>query len=138
MKKLWISILVVLTTIGFAGCIYNGQNKDNGKDSAGQSSQIESDSSEDLDSDSFDTGNSSDEANNSNTGSSSDEEDSFDTGSSSEEEDSSDTGSSNDEENSSDTGNSSDEGDSSNSGNSPPNGTAVPPITDGGNFDGTV
>ena len=27
MKKLWISILVVLTAIGFAGCIYNGQNK---------------------------------------------------------------------------------------------------------------
>ena len=126
MKKLWISVLVVLTAIGFAGCIYNGQNKDNGKDSAGQSSQIESDSSEDLDSDSFDTG------------SSNDEEDSSDTGSSSDEEDSSDTGSSNDEENSSDTGNSSDEGDSSNSGNSPPNGTAVPPITDGGNFDGTV
>ena len=114
MKKLWISVLVVLTAIGFAGCIYNGQNKDNGKDSAGQSSRIESDSSEDLDSDSFDTGSSSDE------------------------EDSSDTGSSNDEENSSDAGNSSDEGDSSNSGNSPPNGTAVPPITDGGNFDGTV
>ena len=102
MKKLWISILAVLITIGFAGCIDNGQNKDSGKDSAGQSSQIESDSSEDLDSDSSDTGSSSDEESNSNSGSSSDEED------------------------------------SSNSGNSPPNGTAVPPITNGGNFDGTV
>lgn len=114
MKKLWISILAVLITIGFAGCIDNGQNKDSGKDSAGQSSQIESDSSEDLDSDSSDTG------------SSSDEEDSSDAGSSSDEEDSSDTGSSSDEES------------NSNSGNSPPNGTAVPPITNGGNFDGTV
>ncbi|MBR2321692.1 MAG: hypothetical protein IKA57_06110 [Clostridia bacterium] len=90
MKKLWISILAVLITIGFAGCIDNGQNKDSGKDSAGQSSQIESDSSEDLDSDSSDAGSSSDEESN------------------------------------------------SNSGNSPPNGTAVPPITNGGNFDGTV
>ena len=90
MKKLWISILAVLITIGFAGCIDNGQNKDSGKDSAGQSSQIESDSSEDLDSDSSDTGSSSDEESN------------------------------------------------SNSGNSPSNGTVVPPITDGGNFDGTV
>ena len=114
MKKLWISILLVLTTIGFAGCIYNGQDKNDGKDSAGQSSQIESDSSEGLDSDSFDTE------------------------SSSGEKDNSETGSSNDEENSSDTGSSNDEEDSSNSGNYPPNGTAVPPITDGGNFDGTV
>ena len=114
MKKLWISILAVLITIGFTGCIDNGQNKDSGKDSAGQSSQIESDSSEDLDSDSSDAGSSSDE------------------------EDSSDTGSSSDEENSSDTGSSSDEESNSNSGNSPPNGTAVPPITNGGNFDGTV
>ena len=114
MKKLWISILAVLITIGFAGCIDNGQNKDSGKDSAGQSSQIESDSSEDLDGDSSDTG------------SSSDEEDSSDAGSSSDEEDGSDTGSSSDEES------------NSNSVNSPSNGTVVPPITDGGNFDGTV
>ena len=102
MKKLWISILIVLTAIGFAGCIYNGQNKNDEKASAGQSSQIESDGGVDLDGDSTET------------------EDS------------------NENEDGSGTEDSGEKEDSATTENTPSNGTAVPPITDGGNFDGTV
>ena len=116
MKKLWISIVAILMAFSIVGCAHGGDDQSGSTEQGAQSSQTAD-----------------------NTGDGSNE---VDSGSSDSETDGSD--STNDESNSDSTNDelNSDSNSSSEGGadteNPPSSGTVVPPITDGGNFDGTV